>query len=369
MPRNSLLIDSFLDYIEIEKGLSRNTIQSYALDLARLHEWTTRNSKSIRSLTERDIERWIGELSRKNLNTSSIGRALSTARGFFQFLVLDNQIEINPTENLVAPKKSRTLPSVLTTKEVRRLLQTPDTTTKEGLRDRALLELMYATGLRISEAISLTHRDLNLRSRILRCYGKGNKERQVPISESALRWVQQYISTLSPRRQPALNCVVFLNQDRPLTRQFTWALTNQYATKAGLPNVTPHTLRHSFATHLLENGASTVFVQALLGHEHMATTEIYMRVSTKHLRKSYHQHHPRARTPIRNTKQGHLIMKRPRHVSLMQGKTELLRGDRESITIIYRNLTGQNQVSPNYLAMMQEKLGITIDPIKLWIKE
>lgn len=299
MPRKSPLINTFLDYLKIEKGLSRNTIQSYTLDLTRLHEWTSRNNKSLRGLNERDIEGWLGDLSRENLHTSSIGRALSAARGFFQFLILDNQIETNPTENLVAPKKVRTLPRVLSTKEVRRLLQTPDTTTKKGLRDRALLGLMYATGLRVSEAISLTHRDLNLRSRIIRCHGKGNKERQVPISESAPHWLQQYISTLGPHRQPALNSFVFLNQERPLTRQFTWALINQYATKAGLHDVTPHSLRHSFATHLLENGANTVFVQALLGHHRIDTTEAYLRVSTRHLRKSYDRHHPRARTPIR----------------------------------------------------------------------
>ena len=293
--RRAPLMTTFLDYLRIEKGLSRNTIQSYALDLTRLQQWTSRNNKSLRGLNERDIERWTGDLARRNLKATSISRALSAARGFFQFLVQENETDINPTDDLVGLKKTRTLPRVLTTEEVNRLLQAPDLATKEGLRDRALLELMYATGLRISEAISLTHRDLNLRSRILRCHGKGNKERRVPITETALRWIQQYTSTTSPRRQPALTAFVFLNQDRPLTRQFTWALINQYATNAGLNNVTPHTLRHSFATHLLENGASTVFVQALLGHQHISTTEVYTRVSKKHLRKSYDRHHPRAR--------------------------------------------------------------------------
>lgn len=295
MTPTSPLISSFLDYLEIEKGLSRNTIQNYALDLARMHEWTSANNKNLRGLDERDIERWMGDLFRQNLKTSSIGRALSTARGFFQFLVLENQIAINPTENLVAPKKIRSLPRVLTRSEAARLLKTPDTTTKEGLRDRALLELLYATGLRISEAIALTHGDLNLRSRILRCHGKGNKERQVPISVQALHWLEKYLSALHPGRQSGPGTFVFLNQDKPLTRQFSWALITHHATRAELNYVTPHTLRHSFATHLLENGASTVFVQALLGHQHIATTEIYTRVSTRHLRKSYDRHHPRAR--------------------------------------------------------------------------
>ena len=240
MGRRSPLLKQFLDYLHIEKGLSRNTVASYALDLARLQTWASKSKKTLRGLTERDIERWLGHLSRVNLNTSSIARALSTTRSFFQFLILDNHIEIDPTLNLVAPKKCRTLPSVLTKQEVRRLLQTPDTTTKEGLRDRALLELLYATGLRISEAISLTHRDLNLRSRILRCHGKGNKERQVPISVQALRWLEQYLSALHPGRQPRPGSFVFLNQDKPLTRQFTWALITHYATKVELNNVTTY---------------------------------------------------------------------------------------------------------------------------------
>jgi integrase/recombinase XerD len=299
MARRSPLVKNFLDYLDIEKGLSRNTIASYALDLARLQTWTSQTNKSLRGLTERDIERWLGDLSRVNLNTSSIARALSTTRSFFQFLILDNHIEIDPTQGLVAPKKTRRLPRVLTTQEVRRLLQTSDGSTEETLRDRTLLELLYATGLRISEAISLTHRDLNLRSRILRCHGKGNKERQVLMSDQAIRWLEQYVSALHPRRQPRPDSFVFLNQDKPLTRQFTWALISHSATKAELNDVTPHTLRHSFATHLLENGASTFVVQALLGHHHIATTEIYTRVSTKHLRKSYDQHHPRARARLK----------------------------------------------------------------------
>ncbi len=152
--RRAPLMTTFLDYLRIEKGLSRNTIQSYALDLTRLQQWTSRNNKSLRGLNERDIERWTGDLARRNLKATSISRALSAARGFFQFLVQENETDINPTDDLVGLKKTRTLPGVLTTEEVNRLLQAPDLATKEGLRDRALLELMYATGLRISEAIS-----------------------------------------------------------------------------------------------------------------------------------------------------------------------------------------------------------------------
>jgi len=292
MHGKSPLIKHFLHYLKVEKGLSTNTIQSYALDLARLQEWAS--NRSIRSLTEREVERWLGDLSRVNLNASSIARALSTTRSFFQFLILDNHIDIDPTQILIAPKKTQRLPTTLTTEEVDRLLAAPDITTREGLRDRALIELMYATGLRVSEAISLTHADLNLRSGVLRCQGKGNKERQVPIGKQALNWVAQHLSNNFSHRPPRTSRV-FLNQGAPLTRQFTWAMISTYATRAGLRDVTPHTLRHSFATHLLQNGASTTHVQLLLGHTHFSTTATYTHITPRHKRKSYDQHHPRAR--------------------------------------------------------------------------
>ncbi len=294
MGRRSPLVKQFLEYLDIEKGLTQNTIASYALDLARLQMWTSKTNKTLRGLTEQDIERWLGDLSRVNLKASSIARALGTTRSFFQFLILDNHIEIDPTQNLVAPKKTRRLPATLTTKEVGRLLSTPDITTREGLRDRALLELMYATGLRVSEAISLTHADLNLRSRVLRCLGKGKKERLVPVGKQAIKWIEQHPSQNSSRR-PLRTSPVFLNQGAALTRQFTWALISTYAIRAGLREVTPHTLRHSFATHLLQNGASTTHVQILLGHSHLSTTEIYTHITPRHKRKSYDEHHPRAR--------------------------------------------------------------------------
>jgi integrase/recombinase XerD len=293
MPRQSPLIKRFLDYLTIERGLSDNTVESYARDLAHLQRWASANRKSVGGLTERDIDRHLGVLSRKSLGASSIARALSTIRMFYDFLVMENEVLSNPANDIPTPKKSPTLPRVLTQDQVSRLLQAADNTTSEGLRDRALLELLYATGLRITEAITLRHRDINLRSRFLLCYGKGNRERQVPIAQQAIESIERYIATL--RRHLSPDSALFLNRDRPFTRQLAWAIINGYASKARLTDVTPHTLRHSFATHLLENGAQVVFVQRLLGHQHISTTQIYTSVSNVHLRKSYDKHHPRAR--------------------------------------------------------------------------
>lgn len=293
MARRSPLIKTFLSYIEIERGLSRNTINSYSQDLTSLQDWASANNRQLRALSHRDIELWIGQLSRQGLNPASIARALSTTRGFFQFLVLDNYIDTDPTEDLVAPKKTRPLPYVLSVTQTLQLIASADRSTPEGLRDRALLELLYATGLRISEAVTLTQRDLSLSQRLLRCHGKGNKERQVPITGSVVTRLEQYLATRNARTvRPTTS--VFQHQGNPLTRQYAWTIISTYASKAKLKNVTPHTLRHCFATHLLENGASTTEVQMLLGHSHLSTTEIYTHVTPRYLRQSYDAHHPRA---------------------------------------------------------------------------
>lgn len=291
--RRSPLVNAFLHYLKVERALSSNTIQAYSLDMVRLQRWTSENKTSLRSLTERDLEHWLGDLSRARLNPKSIRRALSSTRSFFQFLVLDNHIDTDPTVNLTGPKTEQLLPSILTPSEVTRLLETPNLSSLYGLRDRAFLETLYAAGLRISEAITLRHQDVDLETRILLCHGKGNKERQVPIGRQAVEWLQRYLNSTFPQyRRPTGR--VFLNQGNPFTRQFAWALIHQYATLAKLKNVTPHTLRHSFATHLLQNGAKTTQVQILLGHSHLSTTEIYTRVTPQYLRASYDQHHPRS---------------------------------------------------------------------------
>ncbi len=293
MQRTSPLIKRFLSYLEVERGLSRNTLLAYAADLLRLQNWASENKQILRGLTARDIERHLGDLNREGLDARSIARSLSTIRSLYNFLFLENEMDSNPTIEVATRTNTRTLPRVLTEEQVSLLLSQPDTSTDLGLRDRALLELLYATGVRITEAITLRHRDLNLNSRFLLCHGKGNRERQVPITRQAIEWIEKYSATKTLRLRSA-NTTLFLNQQKPLTRQYAWTVINHYALVARLADVTPHTLRHCFATHLLENGASTPFVQRLLGHQSILTTEIYTRVSQLYLRWSYDKHHPRA---------------------------------------------------------------------------
>lgn len=288
------MITSFIKYVEVERGLSRNTRQSYLADLLRLQAWSAQNQLSLRGLNCRDLERHIGDLSRANLNPASINRTLSTFRNFFRFLANEGEISANPTTDIGSLKKTRSLPHVLTIAEVRRLLRSPDLSSITGLRDRALLEILFATGLRISEAIRLRNVDIELDRRILRCVGKGNKERQVPFTQSAADALRAYSKALHPRSRPRPEANVFLNQSSPLTRQFAWTIIKGHAAQAGLSAVTPHSLRHTFATSLLNNGVPTKLVQQLLGHSHIATTEIYLTLSHDRLRQTYDRHHPRA---------------------------------------------------------------------------
>lgn len=292
MARTSPLVKQFLDYLTIERGLSQNTVRSYQNDLRLLQTWVTDNQRQLRGLTARDIEIWIGDLNKRRFSPASINRALSSTRSLFQFLLLDGHVDFDPTGELHSLKKAARLPHFLSIQETQRFLTTADDQSPNGLRDRALLELLYGSGLRITEAITLRLRDVSLSERRLICHGKGNRERQVPMSRSSVAAIEQSLKTRFPKPAPAAN--LFLNQGNPLTRQFAWTIIDRYAAKARLKNVTPHTLRHSFATHLLEGGASTKVVQLLLGHSHIQTTEIYTHVTTRHLRSSYDKHHPRA---------------------------------------------------------------------------
>jgi integrase/recombinase XerD len=294
MPRTSPLITSFIKCLEVERGLSWNTRQSYLADLLRLQAWSAKNQLIIRGLSCRDLERHIADLSRANLSPVSINRVLTTLRSFYGFLTNEGEIPANPTTNLGSLKKIRSLPHVLTIAELRRLLHSPDLNSINGLRDRALLEILFAAGLRISEAIRLRHADVELDRRILRCIGKGDKERQVPFTQSATDALRAYVKALHPHSRPKPAAYIFLNQSTPLTRQLAWTLIKRYAAQAGVPAVSPHSLRHTFATSLLNTGVPTKLVQQLLGHSHISTTEIYLTVSHVRLRDTYDRHHPRA---------------------------------------------------------------------------
>ena len=304
MPKSSHqrdLVKEFLTYIQVEKGLSHNTLESYRRDLHRLEQWAAKTRLSISELTRADLRKWIAQLSREGLAPSSVGRAVSAARGFFRFLMLDGHIKQHPAEDLDTPQKFSYLPKFLTEEEIDRLFATPDISTPDGIRDRAMLELMYAAGLRVSEMVSLKQTDVDLHGGIVKCHGKGSKERRVPLGKSAIHWLQQYAALkASFGKSPYQN--LFLSRGKPLTRHFAWATIKSYAESIGISNVSPHTLRHSFATHLLQHGADSRSVQALLGHSDISTTQIYTHITDQHLRTAYDNHHPRARAAVGGNK-------------------------------------------------------------------
>ncbi len=283
----------FLAYIQVEKGLARQTLESYARDLARLNDWATKNGKLIHELTRGDLRKWIASLSREGLAPTSVSRAVSAARGFFKFLMLDGHIKRHPAEELDTPQRVAYLPKFLTEDEMNRLLTAPDVSTEQGVRDRAMLELMYAAGLRVSELLSLRQTDLDILAGLVVCHGKGSKQRRVPIGKSAIHWLQQYAAVKASYGKSTSTCF-FLNRGKPLSRQLAWALIRGYAVQVGIKNVSPHTLRHTFATHLIQRGADSRSVQALLGHSDLSTTQIYTHITDRHLRSAYDRHHPRA---------------------------------------------------------------------------
>lgn len=289
------LVREFLTYLQVEKGLARNSLESYGRDLARLEEWAGAQGKSVESLTRKDLRGWIADLSREGLSPASVSRAVSAARGLFRFLMLDGHIQRHPAEDLNTPQKNAHLPRFLSEDEMERLLAAPDVSTDEGIRDRAMIELMYAAGLRVSELVGLKRTDVNLDAGLVACHGKGSKERRVPIGKSATHWLQQYIGVRA-RAHKTHHPQLFLNSHgAPLHRNFAWAMIKRCAARAGLARVSPHTLRHSFATHLLQRGADSRSVQALLGHSDISTTQIYTHITDRQMRATYDRHHPRAR--------------------------------------------------------------------------
>jgi integrase/recombinase XerD len=289
------LTREFLAYLQVEKGLAQNSLEGYRRDLTRLENWANKSGKPVLDLTRQDLRGWISELSREGLSPASVSRAVSAARGLFQFLMLDGHIKRHPAADLDTPQRLAHLPRFLTEEEMERLLAAPDTSSPEGLRDRAMLELMYATGMRISEVISLKLSDMDLDAGLMTCHGKGSKERRVPLGKSATRWLEEY-KRARARTGKAGKPHLFLNgHGQPLTRQVAWAIVKRYAAAAGLRDISPHTLRHSFATHLIQRGADSRSVQALLGHSDISTTQIYTHMTDRHLRSAYDRFHPRAR--------------------------------------------------------------------------
>lgn len=281
----------FLRYLRIEKGLSENTIYNYGKDLERLTHFAYQSAGPIHQLRATDIQRFISQLTLNGISAATVRRIASTIRSFYAFLVLDDYIDSSPTDILETPPPPTHLPTVLSETQVQRLLTTPDVATNTGRRDRAILELMYATGMRASELVSLRNKDIDLISSLVTCHGKGSRQRIIPFGRSAAHSIKHYRTSTLSYATP--NSHLFTNRGKPLTRQLLWTLLNLYGDAAGLLSVSPHTLRHSFATHLLHNGAELKHVQALLGHSDISTTCIYTHITPTHLVNSYRLHHPR----------------------------------------------------------------------------
>ena len=294
---NRELIDAYLDSIWIEKGLSRNTLESYGRDLEALSCWLQARNLILLGADRADLLAFLAHRMTLGLNARSTARALSSARSFYRFLLRENKISIDPTLQIDNPKVGRKLPDVLSEQEVDRLLEAPDIDTPLGLRDRTMLEFLYAAGLRVSELVNLRMTEINLRQGVLRVIGKGSKERLVPIGEEALLWLDRFINESRPsllKGNGAADVVFPSNRGDFMTRQAFWYRIKAYARVAAIrTSLSPHTLRHAFATHLLNHGADLRVVQLLLGHSDLTTTQIYTHVA-KHRLKSLHvEHHPR----------------------------------------------------------------------------
>ncbi|WP_422443862.1 site-specific tyrosine recombinase XerD [Thermoanaerobacterium sp. DL9XJH110] len=292
------LVLEFLDFLSVERGLSRNTIDAYRRDLrSYINFLKLQKINDINHTTRTVIVSYLLLMQKKGKASSSISRACAAIKSFYHFLVRERRIKEDPTINLDTPKLEKRLPRVLTVGEVEDLLNQPDVTNLWGLRDKALLELLYATGIRVSELISIRVEDVNLEMGFLRCFGKGSKERIVPIGSVALNYLERYINEARKQlvKDKETNILFINHRGEGLTRQGFWKIIKKYARQAGInKEITPHTLRHSFATHLLENGADLRAVQEMLGHADISTTQIYTHITRSRIKEVYDRTHPRA---------------------------------------------------------------------------
>ncbi|MFP3998526.1 MAG: site-specific tyrosine recombinase XerD [Desulfobacterales bacterium] len=293
----SAQIDQYLNYLTVEKGLSASTIESYGSDLARFQRFLSGNKiKQVKQVDTASVLKYLLRLREDGLGIRSRARHLVTLRGFFRFLVQEKHISSDPARLIDLPKSGLKLPDVLSVTEITRLLEAPETTRHKGLRDAAMLELLYAAGLRVSELVSLKLQDINLEAGFVRVFGKGSKERLVPVGEHARQKVEQYIKTARPAllKNITSSYLFFGRAGRPMSRQGFWKIVKQYALASGCgKKITPHTFRHSFASHLLEGGADLRAVQMMLGHADISTTQIYTHVTRDHMKRMHEKYHPR----------------------------------------------------------------------------
>ena len=289
------MIETYLDHLRIERRLADHTLESYARDLSALGAFAAGLERRPEALDRRSLEEFVRQQLMRGLSPRSVARLIAAVRGFYRFLVLDQHLQASPADDLRPPRAWPALPKFLSIEDVDALIAQPDVATPIGLRDRAMIELLYATGMRVSELVNVRAADLHVADQYLTCIGKGSKERLIPIGDQAAAWIARYQRdarpTLVRRRCDAL----FLNaRGAPMSRVGFWKLLKQYGRKANLPRtLSPHVVRHSFATHLLERGADLRAIQLMLGHADLSTTQIYTHVLEARLRSVYDRFHPR----------------------------------------------------------------------------
>ena len=295
LSNSEILIDNFIDVLWLEKGLSKNTLSAYRHDISSFSDWY--KGVSLLEVKRVDLLDYLSQRLKDGYSSRSTARSLSSLRAFYSHITVKHNLKENPTSRVDSPKLGRSLPKTLSEDEVEKLISSPDVEDYIGLRDRAMLELIYACGLRVSELISLDMLNLNLRQGVIRVIGKGEKERLVPMGEEALDWVQRYINKGRPYLLKEDNKVseLFLSKrGKSMTRQTFWYRIKEYANKASInKDLSPHTLRHAFATHLINHGADLRTVQLLLGHSSLSTTQIYTEVARHRMKELHNEHHPR----------------------------------------------------------------------------
>ena len=291
------LLDAYLDQLWLEKGLSRNTMESYGRDLRFFAAWLETQGRGLLLADRSDLLNYLNHRSSIGVASRSVARGLSAIRSFYKYLLRENRIVEDPTLRIDNPKLGRKLPDTLSESEVDALLAAPNTASAVGYRDRTMLELLYATGLRVTELVTLEVNDLNLRQGVLRVMGKGGKERLVPMGDEAMAWVEGFVRDhrSSLMRRSESEAVLFpSNRGRGMTRQAFWYLIKRHAAEAGIRHsLSPHSLRHAFATHLVNHGADLRVVQLLLGHSDLSTTQIYTHVAKQRMQALHAAHHPR----------------------------------------------------------------------------
>ncbi len=296
MSNDIQFIKYYTDSLWLEKGLSKNTLVSYNTDLHQLHEYLKLRNLTLVATQANDLMSFLAQRSKKGIKPRSLARHLSSIKGFYQYMVRENHLQANPASLIDAPKQGRPIPKSLTEADVEALLAAPNITTNIGLRDRAMLELLYACGLRVSELCELDMSQLNLAAGVVKVFGKGSKERLVPIGEVAQDWLQKYIKQARPQLLKATASGVLFpsNRGQHMTRQTFWHRIKQHGVAAQIQKpLSPHVIRHAFATHLLNHGADLRVIQILLGHSDLSTTQIYTHVATQRLQNLHSQHHPR----------------------------------------------------------------------------